>query len=326
VESYRVILENSQLRLSVLSYGATITSIYDKSLLREMILGFDDDQCYVASDKYFGCTIGRVANRISNGHFKLNNVDYVLAINNGPNHLHGGIRGFDKREFQCVLMDDRIECSCFSTHMDEGYPGNLEVKIVYTLVDNQLHIQTYCQSDADTLVNLTNHSYFNLNQVKSTIGDHRLKIHANRIYPVDANGCTYNQPFEVHHTPFDFTDEKVISDCLMSNHPQIISAKGLDHHFEINGSGLRLAVQLTSKDVSLSVYTDKPGVHVYTGNYLNGEDVGYDDIAYQQHSGICFEAQYVPDSINFDCAIAPILKAGQIQEHRTVFEFNRITR
>lgn len=320
MKSQRLIIENDWLRVTVLPYGATITSIVDKMLDRELVLGFADDQSYVESDKYFGCTIGRVANRISNGQFRLNDAEYKLAVNNGPNHLHGGLKGFDKKDFQCIEIDDQIECTAHSSHLDEGYPGNLEVKIVYALRKNQLHIQTFCLSDADTIVNLTNHSYFNLNEVKSTIADHHLKIHASRVYPIDPFGCTYDQPFALRHTPFDFTDFKRIEVALKSDDSQILSAKGLDHHFEIEGSGLRLAAQLISQDYELRVYTDKPGIHVYTGNYLNGDDIGYLELAYKQHSGICFEAQYVPNSINFDPAIAPIVKAGQIQKHLTVFE------
>lgn len=320
----RLILENAWLRVTILPFGATITSIFDKSLLREMVLGFEDDLPYVTSDKYFGCTIGRVANRISNGRFSLNSNEYVLSVNNGPNHLHGGFAGFDKREFECHFVGDALECNYFSGAMEEGYPGNLEVKITYILVKNQIHIKTYAKSDADTLVNLTNHTYFNLNQFKSSIAEHRLKIHADRVYPVDANGCTYDQPFNVENTPFDFSDEKIIAGCLSSNNPQIITAKGLDHHFEISGKGLRVAAQLSFKDVSLTVYTDKPGIHVYTGNFLDGTDIGYDKTAYDQHAGVCFEAQYVPDSINFDTTIAPIVRAGHIQKHLTIFEFNGV--
>lgn len=323
MKSQRLIIENDWLRVSVLSYGATITSIVDKVLGRELVLGFDDEQSYVESDKYFGCTIGRVANRISNGCFRLGDTEYKLAVNNGPNHLHGGLKGFDKKDFQCIKMEDQIECTCYSAHLDEGYPGNLEVKIMYALKKNQLHIQTVCQSDSDTLVNLTNHSYFNLNEMKSTIADHLLKIHARRVYPVDPFGCTYDPPFEVRHTPFEFTESKRIEEALKSDDSQILSAKGLDHHFEIEGSGLRMAAELISQDYELRVYTDKPGIHVYTGNYLNGDDIGYQGFAYKQHFGICFEAQYVPNSINFDPTIAPIVKAGQIQKHLTVFEFNQ---
>jgi aldose 1-epimerase len=325
MKQHRLILENAWLRVTILPYGATITSIFDKSLLREMVLGFDDDHSYVTSDKYFGCTIGRVANRISNGRFSLNGKEYLLSVNNGPNHLHGGIAGFDKQEFQCMLMDDSIECSYFSAAMEEGYPGNLEVKITYKLVKNQLHIKTYAKTDADTLVNLTNHTYFNLNPFKSSIADHRLKIHATRVYPVDTNGCTYNQPFNVKNTPFDFSDERILAECLASGHRQIMIAKGLDHHFDITATGLRQAAQLSSVDSSLIVYTDKPGIHVYTGNYLNGAETGFDDTTYHQHSGVCFEAQYAPNAINFDTALAPVVRAGQIQEHLTVFEFNRIS-
>lgn len=304
-----------------MSYGATIASIYDKKLLREMVLGFDDDQNYTISDKYFGCTVGRVANRISNGRFVLNNQEYLLAVNNGPNHLHGGIIGFDKKIFECIAEDNSVECTFFSVAMEEGYPGNLEVKIFYTLIENQLHIQTRCLSDTDTLVNLTNHTYFNLNQKKESIANHRLTIMANRFYPVDEFGCTFNQPFQVKKTPFDFTKEKSIADCLNSDHPQILSARGLDHHFEVCGVGFRLAARLSVSDTALNIYTDKPGVHVYTGNYLDGKDTGFENTVYHKHSGICFEAQYVADSINFDSTIAPILRAGQIQEHKTVFEF-----
>jgi aldose 1-epimerase len=323
VEDHCLTLENHWLRVTILPYGATITSIFDKMDQRELVLGFDDVSIYRTSNKYFGCTIGRVANRISKGLFILNEEEYHLSINSGPNHLHGGHEGFDKKEFRCVLVDNSIECSYFSAHLEEGYPGNLNIKITYTLNENQLLIKSHCQSDRDTLVNLTNHTYFNLNDRKETVSDHFLEIVSSRVYPIDEFGCTFNQPFKVTQTPFDFTTRKVLSDCLQSDHPQVIRAKGLDHHFDINGTGLRLAARLTHQGFTLNVYTDKPGVHVYTGNYLNGEDIGYENIAYIQHSGICFETQYVPNSINFDLKIAPIVLADHIQEHQTIFEFVR---
>jgi len=194
------------------------------------------------------------------------------------------------------------------------------------LHDEQLIIKSRCLSDQDTLVNITNHTYFNLDADKKTIIDHNLKILADRVYPVDEFGCTFNQPFSVSKTPFDFTDLRSLADSLASSHPQIITAKGLDHHFEVNGEGLRLSVILSNEDISLSVYTDKPGVHVYTGNYLNGEDIGFDGVVYQKHCGICFETQYVPNSINFDTTIAPIVKAGETQEHITIFEFQQTSK
>lgn len=317
----RLTLENQWLCVTVLSYGATITSIIDKTLQRELVLGFDDDQKYLTSDKYFGCTIGRVANRISKGHFHLNGQQYPLSINNRPNHLHGGTYGFDKQTFDCTLADNRLICTYFSRHLEEGYPGNLSVKITYSLEGHRLTIRTFCQSDRDTLINLTNHTYFNLDPKKGKIENHLLKINSDRVYPVDEYGCTFNQPIDIKQTPFDFMKLKSLSDCLQSGHPQIVTAKGLDHHFEIRGSGLRLAATLMDQGSILYVYTDKPGVHIYTGNYLNGEDIGHDNVPYIQRSGICFETQYVPDSINFDTSIAPIVKAGQVQEHLTIFEF-----
>jgi aldose 1-epimerase len=149
------------------------------------------------------------------------------------------------------------------------------------------------------LVNITNHTYFNLDADKKSITSHCLKMSADRVYPVDEFGCTFNQPFDVLNTPFDFTVSKPIFECLDSNHPQILTAKGLDHHFEVSGEELRQAACLSVEDCTLGVYTDKPGVHVYTGNYLNGD---------------------------FDTTIAPIVKAGKIQEHLTVFEFQQMSK
>lgn len=320
------VLENSILKVSILSYGATISSIIDKRLQRELVLGFNEKTKYEASDKYFGCTVGRVANRISYGRFYLSQKEYRLPINNAPHHLHGGFSGFDKKEFSCKMTENSVECTYLSRDLEEGYPGNLSVTITYALHDERLIIKSRCLSDQDTLANITNHTYFNLNTDKKTIIDHNLKIFADRVYPVDEFGCTFNQPFSVSKTPFDFTDLRPIADILVSSHPQITTAKGLDHHFEVNGEGLRLSVILSNEDISLSVYTDKPGVHVYTGNYLNGEDIGFDDAAYQKQCGICFETQYVPNSVNFDTTIAPIVKAGEAQEHITIFEFQQTSK
>jgi aldose 1-epimerase len=315
------VLENSELTVKILSYGATIQSIFHKRLQREMTLGFDEIEIYKISDKYFGCTIGRVANRISEGRFRLNQREYILPINSPPHHLHGGISGFDKKEFNCKAIGDALICSYFSPHLEEGYPGNLQLTLTYTLIDNRLIIETLGQCDQDSLLNVSNHPYFNLDADKKSIADHHLMISSDRVYPIDETGCTFNQPFDVKLTPFDFNMEKPIVECLNSDHPQIIHAKGLDHHFETNGHGLRLAARLSNGDLCLQVYTDKPGVHVYTGNYLNGEDIGFQNIPYDKHSGICFETQYVPNSINFDEKIAPIVRSNEVQRHQTIFEF-----
>lgn len=317
-------IENSCLKVSVISYGAAISSIIDKSVNREMVLGFDELEKYKSSDKYIGATIGRVANRIALGRFTLENETYQLAVNNGPNHLHGGLHGFDKKEFDCYVTENRICCTCTSPYGEEGYPGNMSVEVNYTLHNNRLIIETICQSDETTLSNLTNHTYFNLDNEKKSILDHRLKIISDQVYPIDEFGCTYNQPFNNKLTPFDFTSDRRIGECLQSTHPQILLARGLDHHFDITSEGLRLAAILSNRDTRLLIYTDKPGMHVYTANYLDGTDIGADGQPYHQHSGICFETQYVPNSINFDQRIAPILRAGQIQKHQTVFEFQRI--
>jgi aldose 1-epimerase len=320
------LLENSNLKVVILAYGATINSIIDKRLQRELVLGFDEKTDYEHSDKYFGCTIGRVANRISYGRFHLNQKEVQLPINNAPHHLHGGYIGFDRREFTCKMTGNTLECTYFSPDSEEGYPGNLQVTITYTLQDDRLIIKSRCLCDQDTLVNITNHTYFNLDADKKSITSHCLKMSADRVYPVDEFGCTFNQPFDVLNTPFDFTATKPIIECLDSNHPQILTAKGLDHHFEVSGEGLRQAACLSVEDCTLGVYTDKPGVHVYTGNYLNGDDIGFNHVPYQKQSGICFETQYVPNSINFDTTIAPIVKAGKIQEHLTVFEFQQMSK
>lgn len=317
-------IENSLLKISVISYGATLVSILDKTINREMILNFDEPEKYKSSDKYIGATIGRVSNRIASGRFTLECNVYQLAVNNGPNHLHGGFRGFDKKEFDCIVTENHIRCTRISPHGEEGYPGNMTVEIIYTLQENRVIIETVCQSDKTTLANITNHTYFNLDDDKQSIRDHQLKILSDRVYPVDEFGCTYNQPFNVKSTPFDFTSDKRIGECLQSTHPQILIARGLDHHFDITSVGMRLAAILSNMDTRMLIYTDKPGMHVYSANYLDGTDIGSKGQPYHQHSGICFETQYVPNSINFNQEIAPIIQAGQVQKHQTVFEFQRI--
>ncbi len=312
------------MKISVISYGATLVSILDKTINREMVLNFDKPERYKSSDKYIGATIGRVSNRIASGRFILESNAYQLAVNNGPNHLHGGFQGFDKKEFDCFVTENCIRCTRISPHGEEGYPGNLMVEIIYTLQENKVIIETVCQSDRTTLANLTNHTYFNLDDDKLSILNHRLKILSDQVYPVDEFGCTYNQPFSVKSTPFDFTSDKRIGECLQSTHPQILMARGLDHHFDIKSAGIRLAAILSNKDTRMLIYTDKPGMHVYSANYLDGTDIGSEGLPYHHHSGICFETQYVPNSINFNQTIAPIIQAGQIQKHQTVFEFQRI--
>lgn len=314
-------IENEFIRISVIPLGATVISVFDKTFQREMTLNFDDIEKYRTSDKYFGCTIGRVANRIAQGSFVLDQQVFQLALNQKPHHLHGGLKGFDKKIFICETIGNQIRCTYQSRHLEEGYPGNLEVEISYILEDNRFLIETISKTDQKTLVNLTNHTYFNLDEDKQSILDHDLQVYADTVYPIDSLGCTFDQPFDVNLTPFDFRNTKKIRSAIENDHPQIVAGRGIDHHFVKSNSGLRIIATLSNSDTALNIYTDKPGTHIYTGNYLDGTDLGVTQQPYNKHSGICFETQYVPNSINFNESIAPILSENQVQRHKTIYEF-----
>jgi aldose 1-epimerase len=312
---------------SVMNYGATLVSLEAPDRHgrpADITLGFDTLDGYVQRNSpYFGCIVGRCTNRIAHGRFHLDGRDYRLVINNGAHHLHGGRKGFDKAYWQAETLVGKnlsIKFSRQSPDDEEGYPGNLNVAVIYTLTDdNELVIDYTATTDKPTPVNLTNHSYFNL-AGSGDILDHELMIPSTRFVPVNDTLIPTGEIKPVAETPMDFT-----SPTPMGRHIDEIKADppGYDHTFVLdeNGDELKLAAHVHDPQSGrvLEVHTTEPGVQFYTGNFLNGTIPGKHGYAYPRHGGFCLETQHLPDSVNQPNFPSVILRPGQTYKQKTVF-------
>lgn len=291
-----------------------------------VVLGFDNLAQYLTGHPYFGCTVGRVANRIAQGRFRLDGKKYQLTVNNAPNHLHGGVLGFDKVVWAAEIppgQEAAIKFTHTSPDGHEGYPGQLAVTVVMTLTNaDELRIDYTAITDQATPVNLTNHSYFNLAGRGNVLG-HELKIAAKNYTPTDDHSIPTGRIAPVAGTPFDFTKAKPIGKCFgqLTNKPI-----GYDHNYVLNGAGKKLALCATVFEPTcgrvLEVMTTAPGVQLYTGNYLDGTLRGHDGVYYTQHSGFCMETQHFPDSVNHPEFPSVILHPGQTYRQTTLHKFS----
>lgn len=293
----------------------------------DIVLGFDNLAGYLEKNPYFGALVGRYANRIANGRFDLNNATYNLAKNNGENSLHGGIIGFDKVKWEAQTGNSSVTLHYTSQDGEEGYPGNLHVTAVYTLGDdNALSIDYRANTDKPTVLNLTNHSYFNLaGQGNGTVLDHEVMINADHFTPVNEHLIPTGELRPVAGTPFDFLHLHKVGDRIDAKNEQLALAKGYDHNFVLNGAGSdpRLAaraVHALSGRV-MEVYTTQPGVQFYTGNHLPDRLLGKLGAIYGFRSGLCFETQHFPDSPNQPEFPSVTLLPGVEFHQVTVFKF-----
>lgn len=290
--------------------------------LVNVVLGFDRVQDYFeAGDSYFGATIGRYGNRIGGGKFSLDGTEYELNQNNGPNTLHGGTVGFDRRVWDAAQPDSSsVVLSYRSPDGEEGFPGNLQVKVTYTLTDdNELKIGYEATTDKKTVVNLTNHAYFNLDGVGSgPITDHLLMINANRYTPVDSLLIPTGELTAVENTPFDFREATAIGERINGDDVQLKNGKGYDHNFVLNRTGDRglepAATALGPETgVYMEVFTEEPGVQFYSGNFMEGEDY---------RTGFCLETQHFPDSPNKPDFPSTELNPGETYRTSTAYKFS----
>jgi aldose 1-epimerase len=331
VEAFELVNAHG-MRAHLITYGALLTrlEVPDADGKRvDVVLGFDNLAGYAGDHPYFGATIGRVANRIAFGKFTLGGKEYRLATNNGPHHLHGGKKGFDKVVWQAEMMPAKeavaVRFSHTSPNGDEGYPGALTVSVVYTLTNNnELRLEYEATCDAPTPVNLTHHSYFNLNgPAAGTILDHELQIHADVITAVDQTLIPTGQYQRVAGTPLDFTQPTVIGSRIaqLAGDPG-----GYDHNYVLRGGKgqLRTAAILRGpkSGIQMTLSTTEPGLQFYSGNFLDGTLVGKGGIKYLKHHGLCLEAQHFPDSVNQPTFPSVILKPGQTYSQTTVHAFS----
>lgn len=319
----------------IMTYGGIIVSLKTPDRtgnLGDITHGYDSLDGYLEKNPFFGSLVGRYGNRIGQGRFSLNGVTYELAQNNGRNHLHGGRVGFDKKVWKVEQAEStgseglKLVLSYLSADGEENYPGNLAVRVTYTLTDaNALSIDYHATTDKDTIVNLTNHAYFNL-AGKGTIGDHELTLNADRFTPVDAELIPTGELRSVRQTPFDFIEAHRIGERIDAVDEQISFGKGYDHNFVLSkpagtlGLAARVYEPVTGR--ILEVDTSEPGVQFYTGNFLDGSITGKGGHVYERRSGFCLETQHFPDSPNKPQFPTTVLRKGEEYNTTTIFKFS----
>jgi aldose 1-epimerase len=325
---------SSGVEASIATYGGAVVSLKTPDRagsLADVVLGFNALGDYLNSSFYPGALIGRYANRIAHGRFVLNGVEYTLARNNGANSLHGGIRGFDKAVWAARELpggDAALELTYVSQDGEEGYPGKLAVKVVYTLTQaSELRIDYFAETDKDTVVNLTNHSYFNLaGEGSGEALDHVVRLYADRFTPVDAGLIPTGELRPVEGTPFDFRRPMAIGARIGQADEQLELGCGYDHNFVVNGpmGTLREAARVVDPKSGrvLEALTTEPGVQLYTANFLDGTAIGKSGKPYGRRSAFCLETQRFPDSPNHPDFPSAVLRAGQRFASTTVYRFS----
>lgn len=322
-------------KVKLTNYGAKVMSITvpDKNGNKEnVVLGYETAEEYIDGDPYFGATIGRYANRIANGKFKLDGEIYELPKNDNQNHLHGGPGGFSN-----VIWDGKkkehngneaLELSYLSEDDEEGYPGNLKVKLLYIWTNNnELQIEYTATTDKKTIVNLTHHSFFNLKDGgRSTITNHELMINANHFLPVDKTLIPTGEIRNVKGTPMDFTEPMKIGEKINNDYDQLKKGKGYDHNWVLNKptpGTITLAAKVKEPETGriMEVHTTEPGLQFYSGNFLDGEEEGRNDVKYKHRTAFCLEAQHFPDSPNHPEFPSTELKPGEKYNQTTIYKF-----
>lgn len=320
--------------VTITNYGGRIVSLLvpnKEGKLTDVVLGYDSIGAYrKKGEPFFGALIGRYGNRIGKGKFKLEGKDYQLQLNDGPNTLHGGTDGFYSKVWDAKQLDgQKLELTYVSKDGEAGYPGKLDVKVVYTLTDdNALQIDYTATTDKATVVNLTNHAYFNLNgEGNKSILDHELTIAADSITPVDSTLIPTGKLLAVAGTAFDFTKAKTIGKSIEETNEQLKFGKGYDHNFALNKHDAKTpvaTVKSTLTGIKMEVFTSEPGLQFYSGNFLTGADQdGKGKKAYPFRSAICLETQHFPDAPNHPNFASTELKPGQTYKTSTTYKFSK---
>jgi aldose 1-epimerase len=327
-------LRNSRgMEARIATYGGILTRLTapDRNgKYADVVLGYDELAAYLKGSPYFGALIGRYGNRIAKGRFTLAGKEYTLAVNNGPNALHGGLRGFDKvvwkvEKAEVTPQGPQLTLSYLSKDGEEGYPGNLSVKAVYTLADdNALELDYTATTDRATVVNLTQHSYFNL-RGRGDILNHVVQIHASKFTPVDATLIPTGELRAVAGTPFDFRQPTAIGARVNETDEQLQFGKGYDHNWVIDKPARQLGVLATVQEPEtgrvLEVLSTEPGLQFYSGNFLDGSNIGKGGWVYQKRNGFCMEPQHFPDSPNHPQFPTTVLQPGQTYKNSISYRF-----
>jgi aldose 1-epimerase len=321
------------LEARVMTYGGILVSLKTpdrNGKMGDVVLGYDNLDSYVKNSPYFGALIGRYGNRIARGHFTLDGTTYTLATNNYPNALHGGLKGFDKHVWSATTKEGAEGPELILTYLskdgEEGYPGNLNVTAIYTLMqDNALRLQYTAETDKDTVLNLTQHSYFNLAGTGDIL-NHQVTILADRFTPVDATLIPTGELRPVENTPFDFRTSTAIGARIGQEDEQLKFGGGYDHNWVINKEFGKLALMARVTDPAsgrvLEVLSTEPGLQFYSGNFLDGTITGKGGWVYQRRAAFCMEPQHYPDSPNRPEFPSTELKPGQVYHHTIIYRFS----
>ncbi|MGD0497408.1 MAG: aldose epimerase family protein [Bryobacteraceae bacterium] len=321
------------MEISIMNYGCIVVSLKTPDRagrLADVVLGFSNFDDYLRRHPYFGAVIGRYGNRIGNGRFTLNGVERTLARNNGESSLHGGNKGFDQAVWRAREVSGEkpaLELTYLSKDGEEGYPGNLAVRVLYTLEDNGLRIDYSATTDRDTVLNLSSHSYFNLaGEGAGDILNHELQLSADRFTPVDAGLIPTGELRAVEGAPFDFRQPVAIGARIGQKDEQLVMCLGYDHNFVVNGPMGTLRPAARARDPKsgrvMEVLTTQPGVQFYTGNHLDGTFRGKSGSAYGPRTGFCLETQHFPDSPNKPQFPSTVLRPGEVFLSSTVYRFS----
>ena len=324
----------------ITNFGARIVSLLVPINQKEsvdVVLGLESIDEYQKDDKYFGAIVGRYANRIAKSNFVLDGVNYPLITNNGPNTLHGGQKGFDKmvwetRTFLTQNHEEAIELSYLSKDGEEGFPGNLTVNVTYILTNqNEIKVEYLANTDAKTVINLTNHTYFNLKGAGvGTIDSHELILNADYLTPTDDTMIPTGELRNVSNTPMDFRTKHKIGARINDDYLELVQANGYDHTFVLNKEKEKLSWVATvfenSTGIELKAFSTEPGVHFYTGNFLDGQNKGKSSCNYDARSGFCLEMQHFPDSPNQSSFPSVILTPDENYTQTTIFQVNLIAK
>lgn len=330
------IANSNGMKVTFTNYGANIVSIFvpdSKGNVADIALGFENIAGYEENGPGFGSFIGRHANRIGGARFELNGKVYELEKNDGANNLHGGSVGYNKFIYEAEIYEEddiaSIEFSRLSPNMEQGFPGNLDISVTYSLTEtNELVIEYYANSDKDTIVNLTNHSYFNLAGHNSgSIHDHQVWIKANQFTPTTKDLIPTGELSDVAGTPMDFRTMKKIGQDIDADYEPLKMAGGYDHNFvlDISGSEVEKVAELYEEKSGrrMEIFTDMPGIQLYTANMLSPVKNGKGGATYAKRTGVCFETQYFPNSCNIKTFPSCVLKAGKEYDSVTIYKFSR---
>lgn len=328
-----IILDNGALRCSLLTYGAALRGLTVPGAAGpvDVVLGFDSMEAYETQDKFMGAVVGRYANRIAGGRFTLDGQHYILARNDGENHLHGGPGGFFSKVWRAEPCGEYgVTFSCQSGDMEEGYPGQLSVSVTYRLEGGTLRLSYRATTDKVTVCNLTNHAYFNLNGHNAGGAmDQLLTLHASRYTPVGPGSIPTGELASVEGTPMDFRASAVIGARIDQPFHQLELCSGYDHNWVVDGEigVLRPAAVLESakSGVRMEVETTLPGIQFYAGNYMAGCPAGKGGVNYDRRDAVCLETQFFPDTPNHPSFPQCVLWPGEVWEHETVFRFSKMT-